>query len=151
MMSDSLSNASPAGIEVDSLSANEFAVELDGERIGGIFRVTGLTPFKLEVKPALTKQVHEPFRVSKMVQRSPNAPFNRWIRETIAAKDDIVRPLRTLVVLALDDGLESRRWVISGAWISEISYSEFDSGSSDLVEEKLTIHYESIDEQWNTA
>jgi hypothetical protein len=34
MVSDSLSNASPAGLEVDSLSANEFAVELDGERIG---------------------------------------------------------------------------------------------------------------------
>jgi hypothetical protein len=62
-----------------------------------------------------------------------------------------VRPQRTLVVLALDEGAESRRWVISGAWISEISYSEFDSGSSDLVEEKLAIHYESIEEQWNTA
>lgn len=151
MVSDSLSNASPAGLEVDSLSANEFAVELDGERIGGIFRISGLTTFKLDVKPALTRQVHEPFRVTKMVQRDPNAPFNRWIRETVAARDDSVRPQRTLVVLALDEGVESRRWVISGAWISEISYSEFDSGSSDLVEEKLAIHYELIEEQWNTA
>ncbi len=138
-------------IHVDSLSANEFAVLLDGERLQGVFRVSGLLPFKLEVKPSLTKLVREPFKLSKMVQRDPNLPFNRWLRETIEAKDDIVRPVRTLEVLAIDDGEESRRWTVQGAWISEISYSDFNSASSDLIEETVTIHYDDITETWQTS
>ncbi len=135
-------------IRIDSLSANEFAVLLDGERVQGIFRVSGLLPFKLEVKPSLTKLVRDPFKLSKMVQRDPNLPFNRWLRETIAARDDIVRPTRTIDLLAVDDGVEIRRWTISDAWISEINYSDFNSASSDLIEETLTIHYDDIRETW---
>ena len=138
-------------IHVDSLSANEFVVLLEGEIVKGVFKISGLLPFKLDVKPSLTKLVRDPFKLSKMVQRDPNLPVNRWLRETIEAKEDIVRPTRTLEILAIDDGEESRRWTIKGAWISEIAYSDFNSASSDLIEETLTIHYDDIIETWQTS
>lgn len=151
MPDETISTASPTGQAIDSLSANEFAVEIEGTRATGIFRVSGLVTFKLDVKPSLTKVVRDPFKIVKMVQRDPNLPFNRWVRETVQAKDDIVRPLRTLEIIALDDGVETRRWKIKGAWISEISYSDFDSGSSELVQETLVIHYEDVEETWMTT
>jgi hypothetical protein len=135
-------------MHIDSLSANEFEVRIDGETVKGVFKVSGLLTFKLEIKPSLTKFVRDPFKISKMVQRDPNMPFNRWVRETVGAKEDIVRPVRTVDILAIDDGEEIRRWTIKGAWISEISYSDFNSASSDLIEETLTIHYEDISETW---
>jgi phage tail-like protein len=94
------------------------------------------------------KLAREPFKIVKMVQRDGNNPFNSWIRETVAARDDIVRPKRTLAVVAIDDGVEVRRWTIKEAWISEISYSDFDTASGEMVEETLTIHYEEIEESW---
>lgn len=148
MSEELISNASPAGQALDSLSANEFAVELENTLTTGIFRVSGLTTFKLDVKPSLTKRVTEPFKIAKLVQRDPSLPFNRWVRETVQAKDDIVRPLRTLDVIALDEGVETRRWRAKGAWISEISYSDFDTGSSELIQETLTIQYDEIEEIW---
>ena len=134
--------------QIDSLSANEFAVEIDSTRVGGVFRVTGLIPFKLDVKPTLTKRVREPFKLTKMVQRDPENPFNRWVKDTVAARDDIVRPTRQLAVIAVDDGTEVRRWLIKDAWIAEVSYSDFNSGSSELIEETLVIYYEDIEEIW---
>lgn len=136
-------------VHIDSLSANEFEVLLDGERLQGVFRVSGLLPFKLDVKPSLTKLVREPFKLSKMVQRDPQLPFNRWLRDTVASRDDIVRPTRTLEIVAVDDGKETRRWTVKEAWISEISYSDFNTGSSDLVEETVIIHYDDIEESWS--
>ena len=135
-------------IHIDSLSANEFEVKIDGETVKGVFKVSALMPFRLEVKPSLTKLVRDPFKLSKMVQRDPNLPFNKWVRETVEAKNDIVRPTRTIDILAIDDGEEIRRWTIKGAWISEIAYSDFDSASSALIEETLTIHYDDVTETW---
>lgn len=134
--------------QIDSLSANEFMVELDGVRVGGVFRVTGLIPFKLDVKPTLTKRVRDPFKLTKMVQRDPENPFNRWVKDTVAARDDIVRPTRQLAVIAVDDDTEVRRWLIKDAWIAEVSYSDFNSGSNELIEETLVIYYEDIEELW---
>jgi phage tail-like protein len=134
---------------VDSLCANEFAVELDGERVSGIFRVTGLVSFKLETKTSTQMKIlKEPFKIVKMVQRDGNNAFNRWLRESVTAKADIVRPTRTVAVLAIDDNVETRRWTANGAWISEVAYSEFNTGSAELVEETLTIQYETIEESW---
>jgi hypothetical protein len=133
---------------IDSLSANEFTVEIDGARAVGILNVTGLVTFKLDVKPALTKLVDEPFKIGKLVQHDAQQPFNVWIRETTHAGGDIVRPTRTLAILALDEGIETRRWTVKGAWISEIAYSKFDTGSSELIEETLTIRFDSIEESW---
>jgi hypothetical protein len=148
VMSDEFSSQTLSGVQIDSLTANEFAVELEGERISGVFRVTGLTPFKLDVKPSLTKIVRDPFKISKMVQRDPNSIFNRWLQETTRSREDIVRPTRRLAVVALDEGIETRRWEIIGAYITEVAYSEFNSGSRDLVEEVLTIMYERVEEVW---
>ena len=133
---------------IDSLSANEFQVYLNEDVVPGVFRVSGFIPFKLEVKPGVTKVVREPFKLAKMVQRDPALPFNRWVQETLSAKEDIVRPLRTLVIVALDDGVESRRWTVTGAWISQISYSDFNSASGELVEEVMSIHFDDIQETW---
>ncbi|MBE2182741.1 MAG: phage tail protein [Anaerolineae bacterium] len=136
---------------VDSLSANEFSVEIDGETVPGVFRVSGLAAFKLEVKPSLRKLVRDPIRLFKMVQHNPELSFNRWLRETIEAKDDIVRPARILEIIATDDGVESRRWRLKGAWISEVTYSDFDSSSGELVQETLLIQYDDIETIWPAA
>jgi phage tail-like protein len=136
---------------IDSLSANEFAVEVDGAPTTGVFRVAGLIAYKLDVRPSLTKAQRDPFTISKMVERDLGLPFNRWIRETIATKDDIVHARRTVDIVALDDGVEVRRWRVKGAWISEISYSDFDSGSGELVQQRLTIQYDEIEEIWPEA
>ncbi len=143
--------ADESRIHIDSLSANEFEVQLDGEVVKGVFRISGLVPFKLEVKPSMTKIVREPFTLSKMVQRDPEIAFNRWLRETVAATDDLSRPSRTLEILAIDDGEETRRWTIKGAWISEVAYSDFNTASGDLIEETVTIHYDEISERWQPA
>jgi tail tube protein gp19 len=133
---------------VDSLSANEFAVEIDGDRVTGVFRISGFIAFKMDVKPGLTKVVHEAFKIAKMVQRDGNNVFNRWVRETIQAKDDIARPKRRLDLIAIDDGVETRRWTMAGAWISQIAYSDFNSSSGELVEEILTIEHQEVEESW---
>jgi phage tail-like protein len=144
-MTDQMMNTIHA---LDSLCANEFAVEVEGEKIPGIFRVSDLTSFKLDTGGSALKIVSEPFKITKMVQRDGNSVFNRWLRETVNAKDSAKRPTRTVAVMAIDDGVETRRWTVNGAWISEISYSDFNSGSFEMVEETVTIHYDSIDESW---
>jgi hypothetical protein len=149
MPNEVISEASPAGAAIDSLSANEFAVEIEGERLSGVFRVSGLMPFKLDIKPSLTKLVREPFKIAKMVQRDPENPSNRWLRETVAHKNDIIRPTRTVTVIAIDDGVEVRRWTVKGAYISEVIYSDFNTASSELIEETFTIMYEDIEESWS--
>ncbi len=137
---------------IDSLAANEFVVELDGEALAGVFRVSGLIPFKLDVKTTnALKQVNEPFTLSKMVQRDPNNAFNRWLRETVAAKADIIRPKRTLTIKAVDDGVEVRQWVVKGAWIGNVSYSDFDTGSGELIQETVAIQWDEVDVVWSAS
>ncbi len=92
--------------------------------------------------------IREPFKVTKMVQRDPETPFNRWLRDSVTARDDIVRPTRKMAIIAIDDGVEIRRWTIQGAYISEVSYSDFNSSSNELIEETVTIHYEDVIESW---
>lgn len=148
MPDEIISDASPAGQAIDSLSAHEFAVEIEGRRANGIFRVSGLTPFKLDIKPSMKKLVRDPFKISKMVQRDPANPFNAWLRESVIARDDIVRPTRKLAIIAIDDGVEIRRWTIQGAYVGEVTYSDFNSSSNELIEETLTIYYEDVVESW---
>jgi hypothetical protein len=134
---------------IDSLAANEFAVELNGEPVTGIFRITGFFSFKLDVKTTnILKSKQEPFKIVKMVQRDGNNAINRWIRESITSGEDIDRPTRTLTIVALDDGVETRRWSVKDAWISEISYSDFNTASGEMVEETLLIQYESVEDSW---
>lgn len=140
----------PQGIRaIDSLVANEFEVRIDDEPVSGIFSITGLTTFKLEVKTTTSmKKLTTPFTIKKMVQRDPRNKFNAWVRETFAAEADIVRPTRTVAVLAIDNGVEIRRWTVKKAWISEISYSDFNTGSSEMIEETITIQYDDVEESW---
>jgi hypothetical protein len=135
-MSDANSNENQLK-QVDSLVANEFVVELDGEALEGIFGVQGLVSFN-------TAAAEGTFVISKMVQRDPNNPINRWVRETTNA----TRPTRTVTVVAVDDGVETRRWAAKDAWISRIAYSDFNAGSGELVEEYITIQYSAIEESW---
>lgn len=152
-MANELAVNTSAGLQViDSLSVNEFVLEIEGAPIKTVLRITSFFAFKLDVKTTTSlKLIQEPFKVVKMVERDANAPFNRWIRETTAAQADIVRPRRTLALVAIDDGVEIRRWTIKGAWISEVCYSEFNTGSADLVEETITIQYEGIEDSWPIA
>lgn len=133
-------------IALDSLVANEFEVQLDGETVSGIFRVGGLTTFKLDQDG---DRVHEPITLIKMVQRDGNSKVNKWLRETTAYGSD--KPRRTLAILAIDDGTEIRRWTLNGAWIQQVAYSAFDTASTEMVEEVLTIYYDSIEESWSAT
>ena len=136
-------------MHIDSLSANEFRVEVDGEVVSGVFKVSGLAPYKLDVKQSSALKINkDPIEVVKMVRRDPNDVVNRWLRESIATHTDIMRVTRTVSVIAVDDGDEIRRWNIKGAWISGVSYSEFDTAKGDLVEEKLTLQWEAIETLW---
>lgn len=143
------SSAAKSTKHIDSLSANEFRVELDGEVVDGIFKISGLAPFKLEVKQSSAlKILKDPIQIVKMVRRDPNNVVNRWLRESIVTQTDIMRATRTLAIVAVDDDEEVRRWLIKGAWISAVSYSEFNSGLGELVEETLTLQWDSIETVW---
>ncbi len=134
---------------VDSLVANEFVLHINDEPVTGIFTISGLVSFKLEVKTTnQLKRMEQPFKITKMVQRDPHNIFNEWLRETFQAGADIVRPTRTLTIVAVDNGVQIRRWVVKKAWVSEVSYSDFDSGSSELIQETIRIHYDEIEENW---
>jgi phage tail-like protein len=155
-MTDALTTSSgseivPAGTmqAIDSLVANEFRVEINGELVSGVFRVSGLISFKLDVKATnALKRIYDPFKVTKMVQRDPLNVFNTWVRETFSADADIVRPTRDLTIVAVDDGVIVRRWLVRKAWISEISYTDFNSGSAEMIEETVTIQHEGIDDSF---
>ncbi len=134
--------------EVDSLVANEFSVEVDGNEVQGVFSVEGLTLFQLSddgtrMNPAL--------KITKMVQRDASLPFNQWHKETMDSRDSDTRPTRTLAVVAIDDGVETRRWTLKDAYITSISYSNYDAGSSEMIEEQYTIAYNDIEETWTFA
>lgn len=127
---------------VDSLSANEFAVEIDGEALTGVFGVSGLCSLALvDGEPQ-----RRPVTITKMVQRGTDLAANRWIRETLA--NPTARVTRKLEVVALDDGVEIRRWVFRDAWISEVAYSDFDASSEVLVEERLTVQHQGVEVIW---
>ena len=133
-------------LQLDSLIANEFAFEINGEAASGIFRISNFRSFATDeegnrIKPA--------FEVSKMVQRDANNSFNTWLRETTAAFGE--KPRRDVTVVAVDDGVVTRRWTAKGAYIKEVRYSAFDSGSFEMVEETFVIAYDEIEETWPSS
>jgi hypothetical protein len=122
---------------VDSLSAYEFRVELNGATVSGIFGVRGLSTFRLEDDiPPLT--------IAKMVQQNPALPFNVWTTETLRGH----RPTRDIAIVAVDEGVETRRWIYKDAYIVAIDFSDFDTASSELIEERVMIKATSVEEIW---
>jgi len=136
---------SSTGIKaLDSLSANEFHVEIDGTTATGIFGVSGI--FSRSVDLGAGRLVNPPITITKMVQQDPEIPFNQWTRETLA--NPTTRVTRQVAVVATDEGRETRRWVFKDAWISDISYSDFDTSRDALVEERLVIQHHRVEEIW---
>ncbi len=129
---------------LDSLCANEYAFEIGGEAVDGVFRISNFVSFKLDEDG---KRVYEPFEVAKMVQRDADNTFNKWLRESISANGD-KPPKRTVAIVAMDDGAETRRWTVKGAWINSVRYTDFSSASFEMIEEIFTIHYDEIEETW---
>ncbi len=129
---------------VDSLSANEFHVEINGEVASGIFGVSGLHIRSVDLSAG--RLVHQPLTITKMVQQDPELPFNQWTRETLA--NPTTKVTRVIAVVAMDEGRETRRWVYKNAWISDIAFSEFDTGRDELIEERLTIQHNGVEEVW---
>ncbi len=146
-MADETAAADVRSIDgIDGQLAKEFALEIDGQRVSGILAIRGLVAFRLDVRTTTAiRKLQEPFKITRMVQPDPQHPCNVWVRETFDAGEDIVRPARTLCLLALDKGVETQRWTVYDAWISEVGYSDFDSSSSDILEETLTIQYEDVE------
>jgi hypothetical protein len=106
-------------VQVDSLIANEFEFEIGGESVGGVFSVRNLVSYATDENG---KRVKPPFIVSKMVQRNGNNAFNKWLRETVAARNSDDRPRRDVTVVAVVDGVVTRRWNDKNSWIMNISY-----------------------------
>ena len=48
----------------------------------------------------------------------------------------------------MDEGRETRRWVYKDVWISDIAFSDFNTGNQELIEERLTIQHNGVDEIW---
>lgn len=122
---------------VDSLSAHEFQVEVDGQVIKSVFSVRGLMAFN--AAGGLSQ-----ITVGKMVEADPETPFNAWARATQAGE----QATRDLSIVAMDEGVETRRWVYKGASIVQITYSAFDTASSELVEEALLIQASEVEVVW---
>ena len=138
----------PAAVVQDSegLLARDFALEIDGQRVSGLIAIRGLVSFRLDVRTTTSiRKLQEPFKITRMLLRDPQHPCNVWVRETFEAGEDIVRPARTLTLLAPATGVETQRWTVQDAWIADVSYSDLDSSSSDVLEETLTIHYKDIE------
>jgi hypothetical protein len=133
-------------VSLDSLSANEFRVEIDGTEVPGIFRVSGLRAFDY-AKPEQRGQV----TITKMVERDPESAFNLWLRETIESKNGGTPAARTVEVVAVDDGVETRRWVIEQATLVNVSYSDFNSAATELIEEIIQLQYRSVSLRWSAG
>lgn len=131
--------------QIDSLIANEFSFEIEGVAVNGVFRISNLRTYALDDEGNRIKPL---FKVAKMVQRDGNNPFNKWLRETLDARDSDEMPRRDVTVVAVDDGTETRRWTAKGAWIQSVAYSDFDSSSFEMVAEIFTIGYDDIEETW---
>lgn len=131
-------------VTVDSLVANEFGLEINGQRVNGIFRIANLVTFSLDESG---KRVLPPFEISKMVERDGNNLFNTWLRETLAARGSNP-PQRDVTILAIDDGIITRRWSVKNARITQVRYSDFDSASFEMVAEIAVILYDDIEDSF---
>lgn len=123
---------------IDSLVANEFTVELDGAKVDGVFRVSGLTLFKTTIDT--------PVVITKMVQRDPNVAFNKWLKDTLNAVGKV--PTRNVSITAVDDGVAVRRWMFNDAHVASVTYSDFDTASAEMVEERIALNYGSVSHAW---
>lgn len=132
-------------VQVDSLIANEFAFEISGEVVSGVFRVGNLATYATDDEG---NRIKPPFEVAKMVERDANNSFNSWLRETTDARDSDDKPRRDVTVVAVDDGVETRRWTAKNAWIQSVSYSDFDTASFEMIAETFVIGYDDIEETW---
>lgn len=132
----------------DSLSANEFIIEIAGERVTGVFAVTGVSSYMLKMQDGKPVGMDfPPITITKMVQQNANLPFNQWTRETVAAHGTRL-PTRDISIVAMDEGVETRRWVYRNCWISTIQFSDFDTALDFLIEEKITIQHGGVEEVW---
>jgi phage tail-like protein len=132
-------------VQVDSLIANEFELQIGGVGVGGIFGVRNLVTYATD---AAGNRIKPPFEVTKMVQRDGNNVFNQWLRETLAARASTDKPRRDVTVVAVDDGVVTRTWTAKNAWITRVSYSDFDSSSFEMIAETIVISYDDIEEAW---
>lgn len=134
--------------QLDSLNGNEFQFEIEGETAPGIFYVANLTTLKFDENGV---RVKVPLEVGKMVERDGNNAFNKWLREAIDLRNADAHPTRTIAIVAVDDGVETRRWTLKGAWIQSVTYSTFDTASFEMVQEIYTIQYDDIEETWTAT
>jgi phage tail-like protein len=141
--------ATGQGIQAqDSLSSNEFVVEISGARVNGVFSVEGLSSYALKLEDGKPVGMdYPPLVITKMVQQDPAVAFNEWTRETVAARGTRL-PTRDVAIVAMDEGVETRRWVYRNCWISKIAFSNFDSELEFLIEEKITIQHGGVEEVW---
>jgi hypothetical protein len=132
-------------VMLDSLVSNEFAFEINGQRVNGVLHIGSLVTFRLQEDGT---RIMPPFEVSKIVERDANTVFNTWLRETIDSRQAASRPRRDVTVVAVDDGVVTRRWTARNAWIREVRYSSFDSTSYEMVSETYVIAYDDMEDSW---
>jgi hypothetical protein len=80
----------------------------------------------------------------KQVEDSRDTVFNRWLGETLGNPEPAIRPRRTFVVTAVNDGNAIRRWTFKGAWIAAVGQGSLDSTSHDFAVERVKLGYDTI-------
>ena len=128
---------SSTGIKaLDSLSANEFHVEIDGTTATGIFGVSGI--FSRSVDLSAGRLVNPPITITKMVSRTGD-PLQPVDGETLA--NPTTRVTRQVAVVATDEaakpGAGSSKTPGSATSRSRTSTPSRDA----LVEERLVIQH----------
>ncbi len=133
-------------VTLDSLSANEFRVEINGETVEGIFRISGFKPFDF-----VNTGNPNTLTLTKMVQRNGNSVFNKWVRESIQTLGMDVNPTRTVEIVFVDDEEEVRRWALKNAFLVSLAYSDLDTARTELVEEIAIIQYAGVEITWTAT
>lgn len=121
----------------NTLQANEFTVEIDGELIDSIVTCEAFTYLQGDAGGGRSS-----ISMRKRVEDSPTTAFNRWLIETLAAPAADSRPCRTVVVTALNDGTPIRRWTFAGSKIMSIVQGGFEVDSYEFADEQVTIGYD---------
>ena len=126
---------------LDSLVSNEFAFEINGERVNGVLHIGHLVTFRLQEDG---KRLLPPFEVSKIVERDASSVFNTWLRETIAVRESASRPRRDVTIVAVDDGVVTRRWTARNAFPTKVQASDLKADGNEVAIETLELAHEGL-------
>jgi uncharacterized protein len=131
-----------------------FEVEWDGQKIGGITSVSGLSQATevtevIEGSGALVRTVpgRTRFGPVMMTGLAPHQTFAEWARAVVTSSADSSSSFRKDVVIRLKDanGHTTATWTLRGAWVSKHVGPTLDAYGNQVALEEITLEAEGID------